>query len=70
MRIPQYIVDEHKKGVEHLKFYGVPVAELDKDELLAMVNLCAVELTALRKRLITPPPIILEDTRSGVKTQT
>lgn len=50
MRIPKHIVDEHKKGVENLRFYGFAATELDKDELLAMVNLCAKELTAQRER--------------------
>lgn len=36
--IPMAIIDRDKKGVERLTYYGVPVAELDRDGLLAALN--------------------------------
>lgn len=51
-KIPKYIIDDHKHGVEQLKFYGHSVMELDRDELLAMVNCLAVSLREERERLL------------------
>lgn len=51
-RIPSHIIEDHKKGVEQLRFYGFPATELDRDELLAMVNLCAQELKEQRERFL------------------
>lgn len=51
-RIPSHIVEHHKKGVEQLRFYGLAATELDRDELLAMVNLCAQELKEQRERML------------------
>lgn len=48
--IPKHIVDEHKKGVEVLMFYGVPVTELDRDGLLAFANVCAQSLRDATER--------------------
>lgn len=36
--IPREIVEREKEGVEKLTYYGVPVAELDRDEMLAALN--------------------------------
>jgi hypothetical protein len=33
--IPKHIVERDKEGAESLTYYGVPVTELDRDELLA-----------------------------------
>lgn len=52
MRIPKHIVDDHKQGVEQLKFYGFPTTELDRDELLAMVNCLARSLKEERERML------------------
>lgn len=49
-KIPKRIIDEHKKGVEVLMFYGVPVTELDRDGLLAFANLCAKSLKDATER--------------------
>lgn len=39
-RIPKHMIDEAKEGIEGMRFYGVPVMELDRDELLACVSTC------------------------------
>lgn len=52
MAIPKELIEKHKEGVEKLKFYGVPVTELDRDGLLAFANLCAQELTDMRRRFL------------------
>lgn len=49
-RIPKHIIEEHKKGVESLRFYGQPVVRLDRDGLLAFANVCAKELVEARQR--------------------
>lgn len=36
--IPKAIIERDKEGVESLTYYGVPVAELDRDGLLAALN--------------------------------
>lgn len=51
-KIPEPLVDRHKQGVAQLKFYGVPVAELNRDEQLAMINVLSVELRETRHRLL------------------
>lgn len=51
-RIPPALVEQHKTGVESLRFYGVPVVELDRDELLAFANLCAVSLKESSERTL------------------
>lgn len=38
-QIPQSIIERDKKGVEQLTYYGVPVTELDRDGLLAALNM-------------------------------
>lgn len=48
--IPKHLIDKHKEGVESLTFYGVPVTELEREGLLAFANLCAQELTEMRRR--------------------
>ncbi len=50
--IPKHLIEKHKQGVEALTFYGVPVTELDRDGLLAFANVCAQELTNMRKRFL------------------
>lgn len=52
VKIPKHIVEDHKRGVEDLKFYGYPVSDLDRDELLAMVNCLARQLKEERERLL------------------
>jgi len=37
-KIPKEIIERDKQGVEVLTYYGVPVAELDRDGLLAALN--------------------------------
>jgi hypothetical protein len=51
-KIPRHIIERHKEGVERLTFYGHPVVELDRDELLAMVNCLAEESKAARERVL------------------
>lgn len=36
--IPRAIIERDKQGVEKLTYYGVPVTELDRDGLLAALN--------------------------------
>lgn len=36
--IPKHIIERDKQGVEKLTYYGVPVTELDRDGLLAALN--------------------------------
>ena len=50
--IPKELIAKHKEGVENLKFYGVPILELERDELLAFANVCAQELTDMRRRFL------------------
>lgn len=50
MKIPKHIIDEHKKGVENLRFYGHAVTDLDRDELLAALNSCARTMKDDQKR--------------------
>ena len=50
--IPKELIAKHKEGVENLTFYGVPVTELDRDGLLAFANVCAQELTDIRRRFL------------------
>lgn len=37
--IPSAIIDRDKIGVETITYYGVPVSELDRDGLLAALNM-------------------------------
>jgi len=37
--IPRHIIERDKQGAENLTYYGVPVTELDRDELLAALCL-------------------------------
>lgn len=36
--LPPEIIERDKEGVEQLRYYGVPVSDLDRDELLAALN--------------------------------
>ena len=38
MSIPKEIIEREKEGVEKLTYYGFPVTELGRDELLAALN--------------------------------
>lgn len=49
-KIPKHIIDESKEGVEGVRFYGVPVMELDHDELLACINTCIKTQTEAFRR--------------------
>lgn len=40
-RIPQHLIERDKQGVEALTYYGVSVTDLDRDGLLAALNLLA-----------------------------
>lgn len=51
-RIPKHVIEHHKQGVEDLKFYGFAVTDLDRDELLAMVNCLAQALKLEREQLL------------------
>lgn len=52
-KIPQQVIDNHKKGVEALTFYGYAVTDLDRDELLALANCLAQTLKEERERLLS-----------------
>lgn len=51
-KIPKHIIERHKEGVEELRFYGVPVTELEHDELLAFANLCAQQVKNASERML------------------
>lgn len=52
-RIPKHIIENHKQGVEQLKFYGHAATELDRDELLALANCLAQSLKEQRERMLS-----------------
>lgn len=37
-KIPRHITERDKEGVEQITYYGVPATELDRDGLLAALN--------------------------------
>lgn len=39
MEIPREIIERDKEGVEKITYYGVPVTDLDRDGLLAALNM-------------------------------
>jgi len=43
MEIPRSIIERDKEGVEKITYYGVPVTELDRDGLLAALNVTKQE---------------------------
>lgn len=51
-RIPEHIIEHHKQGVENLRFYGVPVTELNRDELLAFAGAAAETAKQTREQLL------------------
>jgi len=50
--IPKHIIDEYKKDAEGTMFYGVPVEQLDRDALLAMIGCLSKTLQADRERAL------------------
>lgn len=45
--IPRAIIERDKQGVEKLTYYGVPVTELDRDGLLAALNVVSQQARLL-----------------------